>query len=803
MRISLNWLREYVDCDLGPHDLAAALTMAGLEVEGIEHLGERYANMVVAEITDIRPHPNADKLQLATVDCGEELLDIVCGAPNIAVGQRVPLALVGAVLPSGMKIRKAKIRGQESIGMLCSLKELGLEDDHSGIWILDPEAPIGRPLAAYLELDDYALELSITPNRPDCLSIVGVAREAAAIMGQPLRLPDPYASGLTRSETRSGLWSSGTVTVEVQDRDLCPCYLGRLVRGITVKESPVWMQNRLRAVGLRPINNIVDISNFVLYELGHPLHTFDYNSLREGRIVVRRARQGEIILTLDGEERSLSTDMLVIADAERPVAIAGIMGGAETGVEAHSRDVLIESAYFQPKSVRLTARALNLHTDASHRFERGADPEILPLALDRVVQLILELSGGEAEPSAAGADYRDRTPKTISFSIPKMRVLLGAEIEEDVVETALTRYEFEVQRDGDTWSVKVPSFRPDVAGEADLAEEVGRFYGYDRLPEAYARVCTAGKLQQPLQETVLKVERLFQGMGLSESINLIFVDEVESKRLGVGPELEISNPLRPEQSHLRASLAPALLRAVDTNWRRGVRDVGLYEIGRLYCAPIGGSKEPVREINMAGGAMLGETQPTFWDRQPTEYDIYQVKGLMEQICKTFNLEAEIRQEGEVNYLHPQAQLSLVAGGHSVMRGGKIHPDVAEHWELPLSVYLFEIDLDLLHRLENAHRWVQPLPKFPAVARDLSVVLSEETAHEGAERVIRKAAGGLLQSVQLHEIYRGDKIESGCKAMLYTLVFQSPERTLEDKEVNSLQERIISALTKELGAVIRR
>jgi len=795
MKVSIKWLRNYVDVDLSVDELADKLTMAGLEVDSVEKLDSGLDKVVVGKIVNIRQHPNADKLVLCDVDADAETLKVVCGAPNAREGMAAPLALVGAELPSGMEIRAARVRGETSYGMLCSEKELGFSEDAAGLMELSNQFNAGTPLAEALGLDDTVLDIDLTPNRPDCLSILGVAREVSVITGNPLRKPN---IAITEGDREA----SSLTSVTILDPDLCPRYAARIICGVKVTPSPAWMQQRLEAVGLRGINNVVDVTNYVLMELGHPLHAFDYNLLAENRIVVRTARQGEEIVTIDEETRKLTDDMLVIADAEKPVAVAGVMGGFDSEVTETTTDVLLESAYFNPISIRKTSKALGMHTDASHRFERGMDIEGLITAIDRAAQLIQEIAGGEICKHIVDAYPVKFERQKIRLRPERVNFVLGTDVPRDKMKDILTGLEFEVS---DDWEVAVPTFRPDVTREIDLVEEIARIYGYDNIPFALP----TGDI--PLAETnakaVLreKAKTVMLDCGLTEAINYSFYSPKVFDLIKLPEDsayrkaMRLKNPISEEQSIMRTTLIPSLLENVRWNINHQVADVKLFELSSTY-HPQGEGELPCEREEIAG-AISGSVGLGTWADPKREVDFFDIKGIVEVLLEELGiLEYEVKPT-EHSTLHPARNAECYVKGESVGILGEVHLDVLDNYEIQQRVYIFELDFDKLAKLADTKKYFKPISQYPSVSRDIAIIVSSDVTSEESARIIQTAGGELITSVKLFDVYTGKSIPKGKRSLAYSIEFQA-DRTLTDEEVDEIRLKIIGKLEKEIGAELR-
>lgn len=802
MRIPYKWLKQYVDIDLPPEKLAEKLTMAGLPVENIESLAPDFRGVVVGKIRSITPHPNAEHLVICRVDTGREL-QLVTGAPNVYIDQKVAVALEGAKLPGGREIRRATFRGVTSEGMLCSAQELGLDAnlvspaDREGVLTLPPDTLPGADAAEVLGLNDVVLVLELTPNRADCLSILGVAREVAALTGAPLRLPEIAVR-------EDGRRIEDLAAVEIEAPDLCARYVARLVSNVRIGPSPAWLQACLRAAGMRPINNVVDITNFVMLEMGQPLHAFDYDLLQQHRIIVRRAEAGEKIKTLDDVERELDPEMLVIADAARPVAVAGVMGGLETEVTLETANILIESAHFDGASIRRTSRKLGLRSEASTRFERGVNLEGAAAAADRAAQLMAELAGGSVARGRLDCYVRKRQPVTILLRPQRVNYLLGTTLTPAAMKELLERLHLEVSGEG-PFQVTVPAYRGDLTREIDLVEEIARLYGYDNIPVTLPGNITALEKQTPAQRWEEAGREAAATAGLVEVVTYSFIGPRALDQLQLPPDhpwrrvVKIHNPLRDEQSIMRPSLLPGLLEVAGRNASRRVLPVAIYELGRVFIPA--GRQLPVEPLRL-GGLVMGTTGRG-WNWPAGEMDFFYLKGIVENILARLRIKA-ITWEAATAYpfLHPGRAATIKAGELSLGFLGELHPDVLAAFDLPSRACVFELDWDYAGSLNQRQVGYEPLPRFPAVERDLAVVVEENLPAAAVEEVIREAGGDQLKGCTLFDVYRGAPVPAGYKSLAYSLVYQLPDRTLTDAEVNAAQERIQRALEERLGARLR-
>ena len=793
MRISYTWLKEFLGELPPPADLAPRLTMAGLEVEAVEALGGDFSQVVVGRIEAIEP-------RCCRVTVGGEPLSIVCGATNVREGNWVPVALPGAIVAGGRRIEEAAIAGQISQGMLCSERELGLGEDAEGILILPGPLPLGRPLQEVLPLADHVLEIAVTPNRGDCLSHLGVAREVAALTGGRLRV----ARRIPREE---GEATGSVAGVEIADPDLCPRYVARVIRGVRIGPSPFWLRRRLEICGVRPINNVVDATNYVMLEVGQPLHAFDLTLLRERRIVVRRARSGEGLVTLDGVRRALTPGMLVIADAAQSVAVAGVMGGAATEVRPESTDLLLESATFEPLSVRRTAKALGLATEASYRFERGVDPEGPAAAADRASRLIQETAGGTVTPGLLDVRPVPFAPRRLTLRLPRAAAVLGMPVEAAAAMSILRGLGFAVRRGRDrSLALTVPSWRADVTREIDVIEEVARVQGFEKIPVSLP----AGRAGLPtrLRETRLEaiVRRLLVAAGYQEVINLSFTREEVFDTVALPPghplrdAVRIRNPLGGGEMLLRTHLLPALLEDLSTNERRGVRSAWLFELAYVY-RPVPGERLPREERHLAGVAM-GAPGQAHWSGEQDGADFFDGKGTLEALGRVLGIGLAFGGEGDAPYLHPGRRAVVLAGGEEVGIAGEVHPDVRARMSLAGRPVAFEVGLGRLFAHAAPVAAYRPPPRFPAVTRDVAVLVQADLPASRVREVIEKSGGAWVEGVTLFDLYEGEKVPAGHRSLAFSVAYRAADRTLTDAEVNAVHATVLARLRTELPAKIR-
>ena len=807
MNVTLNWLKNYIDFELSASELADRLTMLGIEVESVKQLGAELAGVVVGSVGSIKPHPNADKLVLCQVDIGErEGLQIVCGAPNVREGMLAPVATIGATLPIGLTIKRAKLRGETSHGMLCSEKELGLSEDATGLMELPTDLSLGTSISEALGLDDVVFELEITPNRPDCLSLIGVAREIRAETGNPLKLPQ-----VDFNEDETDIREITSVTIEAPD--LCPRYAARVIRGVKVGQSPAWLQQRLESVGIGVINNIVDITNFVLMEYGQPLHAFDYHKLAENRIVVRRAAGGENLTTLDEIDRELTSDMLVIADAEKPVALAGVMGGYDSEITETTADVLLESAYFNPSSIRATAKALGISTEASYRFERGADPGAVLAALDRAAQLIAELAGGSICKGVVDVYPGQQPLSEIQLRAERVNFILGTTLDASEMVQILSDLGFDVeaastknrQADEETspLRVTVPTFRSDVTREIDLIEEIARVYGYDNIPTTLPK----GDIPVPapnLSTEVRKhIKHFLLAAGMMEAINYSFCHPNCFDKIRLNADdplrstLKLQNPLSPEMSVLRTTLLPSLLENAQHNRNHQIDTIALFEIGSVFIRN-GAEKEPERVT----GILAGQVGEGVYSNPYREPDFYDIKGLVEGILEVCGIVDYTLEKTDAPTFHPGRNAAVLSSNKQIGIFGEAHPEVLENYDLPYKAYLFDFDMEALVDAAIFAKRFEPIPVYPKVERDLAIVVDKEVLSDMPTGLIYATGGELVESVRLFDVYEGEQVPEGKKSLAYAITYHSATETLTDKAVNALHDKVVKRLNQELGAELR-
>ncbi len=804
MLVSYNWLKEYVDPGISPRELADRLALAGIEVESVEPFRPDLPGVVVGSITAIEPFPGSEKLLLARVNPGGPEVSIVCGARNIAVGQKVPLALPGSELPGRGRITQATIQGVVSSGMLCSAEELGLAlgPAEAGILILDPYAVPGTPAGRLLGFDDYILALALTPNRADCLGMLGVAYEVAALTGSRVKLPPAQPP-----ESEKEINEAARVTV--LDPDLCPRYTARVINGVKTGAAPLWMQLRLIKAGIRPINVIVDITNYVMLEYGQPLHAFDYDLLRNGEIIVRRGRPGETLITLDGLERSLDSDVLVIAGKAGPVGLAGVMGGENTEIGPATRRVLLEAARFNPAVIRRTARRFNLPSEASQRFERGVNPEWVPAAQNRAARLMAELGGGEVLRGMIDADASPARPRLISVRPHRINEILGVKIPVEEVVSILERLDFTVERgSGRTLAITVPLRRGDIFLEEDVVEEVARLYGYEKIPVTLPRGELVENFAAPDQRVEALARQTLTASGFFEAITYAFINPAQLEKLGLPPgdprraAIPLQNPLSEEQSVMRTTLLPGLLKVIQHNFNFREMNQLFYEIGTVYFSrrlPL--DELPAEKTSLALAA-TGFAPEANWYTPSRPAGFFTVKGALEALFRRLGLHRVDFVPAKLPLTHPTRAARVFVGGEEAGFLGELHPETAGKWDFPQAVTVAELDLSVLTAAADLVPRVAPLPRYPAARRDIAVVSSGEIPAQRFEQAIFEAGGGLVDRVALFDLYEGEQIPAGKRSLAFTITYRRAEGTLTEQEINAAQERIEQALSG-MGAALRR
>jgi phenylalanyl-tRNA synthetase beta chain len=794
MKLTLNWLKDFVDIDLETRKLVELLDFSGTKVEAVNTPGEHLRGIVVAEVLNIEEHPNADTLVLVDVRTDGAEQRVVCGARNFSVGDRVPLAQVGARL-QGMEITERKIRGESSRGMLCSGAELGVSRDHSGILVLPPDTELGADVVPALGLDDTLFELEITLNRPDCMSVLGVAREIAALTGQKLRRPEV---GLDVAGD-----VSSPVSVRIEDPEACPRYLARYVEGLEIGPSPHWLATRLLACGVRPISNVVDVTNYVLLELGHPLHAFDGDRVAQSSIAVRRAKAGARFRTLDGIERELHPDDLLIADEAGPIALAGVMGGEESEVSESTTRVILESAYFDPPTIAFTARRQNLRTEASARFERGMDVEMVPFAAERAAQLLSELAGGRVS-----ATVTDEYPTRIERARVRLRPsrtdkLLGITISRSEQAERLRSIEMEVSDATGTLDVLVPIFRPDIRREVDLIEEVARLHGFQELPSTLPKGATGGLERN--QRAERKLRAVLADLGVYEAVTPSLIAPEDVERLGLDESnptrrmVEVTNPMAEDERAMRTTLLPSLLKAVALNRAQRAEGMALFEVARIY-EPTG-DQLPQEGLVLAA-AFSGLRRAQEWTGPARTWDFFGVKGVLEAAFESMGLEAPGFAPATGMPFHPTRAATVSLGAVPLGALGELHPEICERFDVAERTLVFELSLAPLFEALPERVQLQAPSRYPGAYLDLAVVVEEAVAAGKVREVIARAGVPEVVSVRLFDVYRGEQVATGMKSLAFALEMRIEGRTMTDDEALEVRDRILPALQERTGGTIR-
>ncbi|MFN2353802.1 MAG: phenylalanine--tRNA ligase subunit beta [Desulfopila sp.] len=811
MKFTTDWLQNYVDIDgLSLEELSDNLTMLGLEVEAVTPLHEELAPIKIARILQASPHPDADTLQVCKVTVGPDEYDIVCGAPNARNGLVTAVALPGTVLPGGLKIKNSKVRGIVSQGMLCSEKELGISEEADGIMELPAECGDGDQFIRAMGLQDTQFEVDLTPNRADCASVIGIAREVAGYTGRPLHLPIETAQLSTEADGFS---------VAIEAPELCPRYAGRLITNVTIKQSPWWLRKRLLSVGLRPINNVVDITNFVMMEYGQPLHAFDFDNLAGGAIIVRTPRPEErTFTTLDAKERPLDPDMLMICDADQPIAVAGVMGGMNSEVSDTTTTILLESACFNDVSIRRTARKLNLATDASYRFERGVDPEGTLPAMNRAVALLCEIAGGScAEGEGIDAYPGRRFVEPLPLSIARCNDLNGLALSKEQIQTMLRSIGIQcTDKDDDTIAVTPPSFRIDIEREADLVEEVARLYGYDNIPVSLPTVDLSYPEQDRVRLLRLETSELLTRIGFSEAINYSFSTPAHLDMLKLAADdarrrqVRLLNPLSEEQTVMRTTLLPGLLENVKRNISYQKTSVKLFEIGKTF-TPTGENRQPLENTRLAGvlsGNRHGDSHPHYF--KPHNCDIFDAKGCIEYLLEALRFTVA----GEENTISfaPAGEQEPFADAHDTLvlsHGkkvigylGKVHQDVVKSFSIKQEVYFFDIDFDTLCSLSAMPKSFSSLPIYPSVKRDIALLVADSISAGELLTTVQESGEKLIEHSEIFDIFKGEKIPEGYKSVALSITYRSPTKTLTEKNVEKAHSKIVTMLTQQFGGQFR-
>lgn len=808
MLVSYNWLKKYVDLgNLTPEELAAKITKSGIEVEGVEYVAEKSTNVVVGYVESCEKHPDADKLNLCQVDVGEEKLQIICGAPNVAQGQKVAVAKPGAVLPGNFKIKKVKLRGIESNGMICSLKELGIEEKYiptdiaDGIFVFPEEATVGEPVDELLNLNDAVLELDVLANRADALSMLGIAYEVAAILDQPVKLPDEAV------QVEESATVANYVSVEVEAAELNPYYGAFMIKDVEIKPSPLWMRNYLMAAGIRPINNVVDITNYVLLEYGQPLHAFDYDRFGSEKIVVRRAKHDETLTTLDGQERILTDENLVITNGKEPVALAGVMGGLDSEVASETTNVLLEAAYFDAITVRKTVKQTGLRSESSTRFEKGVDPNRVRKAGARACSLLQQYAGGKVIAGTAEFDRLDRTEKVVEIDTPHINNRLGTEMTTSDIASILKRLQFDYKQDDDHFTVHVPTRRGDITLFEDMLEEVARIYGYDNLPFTLPEGAGQSGGLTVRQQLKRRVKNFVQGAGLMETLTYSLTNERDVKRL-ISPEVAssaaspvaLAMPMSEDHKYLRLSILPELLNVLSYNRARSQVNLGYYEMGSIFISGQNELSEQPDEQLRISGALTGTWSEQAWQQEKKEVDFYVVKGIVEGLFDFLQIPVTYSQT-KVTDMHPGRCAVVKIADKTVGFIGQLHPTLQKQLDLK-ETYVFDLNLEEVFAAYDAVPSFTAIPKYPSIARDIAFILDKNVHAGDVKKVIEEVGAPLVNRVDIFDLYQGDNLEEGKKSIAYSLLYQHPEKTLKDEEVEESYQKIIAAVNEKFNAYVR-
>ncbi|MGM8215553.1 phenylalanine--tRNA ligase subunit beta [Bacillaceae bacterium W0354] len=807
MNISVNWLKQYIDLDgISTEELAEAITKSGVEVEQVIPAILNDEQVVVGYVKECGQHPNADKLSLCQVDVGDETLQIVCGAPNVAKGQFVVVAKPGAKLPGGFKIKRTKLRGEASEGMICSLQELGIEDKYvqeeykDGIYYFQEEVSVGEPACPLLNLDDEIIELDVTANRSDCLSYIGMAYEVAAIFNKDIQLPTPtvyIADGV----------SEDYISVKIENEEANPYYGAWIIKDVEVKASPQWLQNRLISAGVRPINNVVDITNYVLLEYGQPLHAFDYDRFGSKEVVTRLAKEGETIQTLDGVERKLSSDHLVITNGQESHAIAGVMGGEDSEVHINSKTILLEAAYFNPSFVRKASKDHGLRSEASSRFEKGVDVLRVKEAATRAAELLSELANGKVLGEMVEAGSTEWDSKVVTFTHEEINQKIGTTISIDEMKHIIERLRFDYEEEDGLFTVTAPSRRRDIVIKEDMEEEIARLYGYDNIPYTLPQ----GELNKggltSRQKLIRNIHQYLQGTGLNESLTYSLTTDNRSTRF-VSPEVKdlnpvpvrLSMPMSDLHSHLRLSAVPELLASVQYNVARNQNNVGLYELGSIYINKQEKvTTQPVEQLRVAA-AVTGLWLDHPWQSENKQVDFYVMKGILEGLFNYLEIDVEYEQ-GQLDDLHPGRTALIKINNELVGYVGQVHPNVEKEYDLQ-ETYIFDLNLEKVFTVYEQNDTYNQITKYPSIAQDLAFVVDRDIPATQLEKAIFEQGQPYLKTVRVFDVYQGEHMEEGKKSIAFHLVFENNERTLKDEEIEEARNKIVKYLEEKYNAVLR-
>lgn len=791
MKIPFNWLKDYIDIDLDVKDLADRLTLSGSKVEEVITSGDEIQNVVTGKLEKIEPHPDADKLVICQLNIGEkEYVQIVTGANNMKEGDIVPVALHGSTLPNGLKIKKGKLRGIVSNGMMCSEEELGIagEEEVHGLMILSKETPIGKDIKEVLGLNKSVIDFEITSNRPDCMSIVGMARETGATLGKNYRLPEVAYDCACKENLQHSL------RVEVKS-NLCKRYMARGIKNVTIEPSPAWMQERLIDAGIRPINNIVDITNFVMIELGQPMHAFDRREIKSNIIVVDNAKAAEKFVTLDEIERTLDEDIITIRDNERAIALAGIMGGLNSEIKEDTNQVIFECANFDGTNIRVNSKKLSLRTESSSRFEKEIDPNLVQLAMDRACRLVQELKAGEIMEGTIDIYNSPKESNVLKVDYNWINKFLGTNISKEAMKDYLDRLELITEIDDNILVITVPTFRIDINIKEDIAEEIARIYGYNNIPTTIVSVNSLKGGKNPKQLLDDKVIEAMMASGLNQSINYSFVSPKVFDYINLPKDsnlrevINIKNPLGEDYSVMRTTTVPSIMEGLARNYSRNNKEARLFEVGKVYIKQQ--DKDLPEERNILSIGLYGKV------------DYLDIKGVVENLIDMLGIKDGIyKRQSENPTYHPGKTAELWVKNQCIGILGEIHPDVCENYGIDTSCYVAELNLDILYKLSDMIKKYSPLPKFPAVTRDIALLVNEEVLVQDIESTIKKQGANIIESVELFDVYQGKQIPEGKKSVAYAITYRAENKTLTDNEVNKVHDKIVRSLEYKLGAELR-
>ncbi len=795
MNIPMSWLKQYTDVDCDIVTFTDGMIMSGSNIETFKEIGAEISNIVWGKINTVEAHPDADKLRIMAVDTGgDTLLQIVTAADNVNEGDVIPVALDGATLPGGMTIKKGKLRGVESEGMMCSVDELGFEEGdiedapEDGVYICHSEVTLGADVKPYFGLDETVVEFEITSDRPDCFSILGLAREAAATFKKPFKFPEiivPEVGGSAKE----------MATIDIQNEELCPRYAARIIQNVKVGQSPKWLKDRLISAGLRPINNIVDITNYMLLEFGQPMHAFDYDKLADHKVIIRNAKDGEKITTLLEEEVTLDSSILIIADSQKPIAIAGIMGGQDTKVTEETKTILFECANFKGSNIRVSSKKLGIRSDSSVKYTKGLDPNTVGLAVDRAAQLVAEIGAGEVLSEVIDMYPNKRKEITISYNPEEINKFLGTDISENEMIDYFTRLEFVVDKANK--KVTIPTFRPDITMMADLAEEVARLYGYDKIEPTLERGTPTVGIKNKEQQITDIIRQVMSVHGVHGALTYTFESPKVFDRLNIAEDsplrdvLTISNPLGEDFSVMRTSTLNGLLSSISTNYNRRNERAALYEVGKVFMKQ--GEDQLPKELQKLTIAMYGP-----------EVDFFTLKGIIESLFERLRCDDQVdyTRNEDATWMHPGRRADILLGKNTIGSFGEIHPTVSKNYNIKANVYFAEIDMEELLAIAKLEGDFVPLPKFPSTSRDIAMLVKEEVLAGDIAKIIKQRGGKILESYNLFDVYKGKQVEEGHKSMAYNITFRAADRTLTEEEISKTMKKIINGLETNFDAELR-